>query len=878
MLITTKKFLKKHNFFIYFVTIAFIATFMLVGIALIACINNELIFAIPDSPEYNVNKTVTATKFTTYDGPSIMKSSEDMKVNVEGHDLFVYETRVNNKRSFSFSQPLTKGYVVSFDFEGSITVTILVSNCENLTNVTVRPLAYDINTFVVENKIVFKLDYPADYTVEFSKGADDIASNNTLHIFANEIEVNPINESSIPDDTIYIGPGIYDASAIPLKTGQTLYLAGGAYVFGQIRAEYAENITIKGRGIISGSIYDRSELVQSVIPIEFADSKNINITGITILDPAGIAIALIRCIDSNVRGVNIITARANCDGISIQSCVNILVSDCFVRSWSDSLVVKDKYGESSTNIVFENSTIWTDLNESCKVGYETNGSLIKNVTFRDITILHNFHKAVMAVHNADKAHISDVYFLNITIEDAQTIGDLTDNHDDYIIEVEIGKHDKWSVTAKRGPITNVTFSNINIITTVNSAAIRLTGEDSDASLTQAIFNNLYISDSQVQSTDDLLFSTNDYINDVLFGSQGSFTNGARIKYPYNLKILNSNVSFKNIPTKLQFGVEVPAFTTPISQAPFADDKINLDAADISITHNVGFDHVNYDDGSWVVDKNSAKNLFDNDLQTKWDAPAWSGVNNEYAAISITFNKSNVIPGIVRLHLDPTNAYSIEYRIRIYNKSSSDKGFLFLKEVYSKTSPTVGNYLDIVIPKSESYTLQLRIYKGSGILGAKTLSLNEILILPLSLTTNQPVTASDSNEIYLSDYLTDGNLNTYWESIYENANIVIPFSSEGIIYSVCDIILHLPPSKIWDLRYELISIKFSLNGHDFYNFFADASYCFDPEKGNFVTIHLDTPIQATHIYVEILETSTQYGAQLSEIFVYGTPVESEINNI
>lgn len=41
---------------------------------------------------------VTATKVVTYDGPSILESSDKVDISVEGKDLFVYESRVNHKR------------------------------------------------------------------------------------------------------------------------------------------------------------------------------------------------------------------------------------------------------------------------------------------------------------------------------------------------------------------------------------------------------------------------------------------------------------------------------------------------------------------------------------------------------------------------------------------------------------------------------------------------------------------------------------------------------------------------------------------------------------------------------------------------------------
>ena len=43
---------------------------------------------------------------------------------------------------------------------------------------------------------------------------------------------------------------------------------------------------------------------------------------------------------------------------------------------------------------------------------------MQNITFRDITVLHAFHKPVMSIHNGNNADIKRVVFENITVEDA----------------------------------------------------------------------------------------------------------------------------------------------------------------------------------------------------------------------------------------------------------------------------------------------------------------------------------------------------------------------------------------------------------------------------------------------------------------------------
>src|SRR5690606_17901139 len=98
--------------------------------------------------------------------------------------------------------------------------------------------------------------------------------------------------------------------------------------------------------------------------------------------------------------LKIITARANGDGVSVQSSSEVTMKDGFVRAWDDALVVKNVDRGNTNNVLFDDVTIWTDLAQSMEVGYETYGAKMENITFRNITVLHNFHKAAMSIHNS----------------------------------------------------------------------------------------------------------------------------------------------------------------------------------------------------------------------------------------------------------------------------------------------------------------------------------------------------------------------------------------------------------------------------------------------------------------------------------------------
>lgn len=125
----------------------------------------------------------------------------------------------------------------------------------------------------------FDLDKPGSLTIEIN---DDITK--TLHLFAGGTET----ETPDPDDpnVVYYGPGIHKIGRKEINTNQTVYLAGGAYVYGNLVVKNRENVRIRGRGILDGSPYDRWENKEGVkYGIHAVNTKNLTIEGIILLDP-----------------------------------------------------------------------------------------------------------------------------------------------------------------------------------------------------------------------------------------------------------------------------------------------------------------------------------------------------------------------------------------------------------------------------------------------------------------------------------------------------------------------------------------------------------------------------------------------------------------
>ena len=167
---------------------------------------------------------------------------------------------------FTWVNSTDKTSVASFDFLGKVHVKIRILDDYEVTKASVHPLSYEIETTITDNVIEFDLEYPANYTIQLNDPVEQSTPNGSviqeaIHLFANPIEEDPITEAEamLDDDIIYIGPGVWKTDTIPVESGQTVYIAGGALVYGQFNLYGLNNVTIRGRGIISGSIYPRLE-------------------------------------------------------------------------------------------------------------------------------------------------------------------------------------------------------------------------------------------------------------------------------------------------------------------------------------------------------------------------------------------------------------------------------------------------------------------------------------------------------------------------------------------------------------------------------------------------------------------------------------------
>ncbi len=418
-------------------------------------------------------------------------ASDGCRVWLDGVEIAILNTAVNTTRTWT-SRPMTTTAPVAVGIvDDPVEVTVQFIGVA-LESITIRPLSLGITAEIDSDTARFALDGPANVTVEYNGQVVG-----ALHLFLAAPDENRPDVGA--SGVIYLGPGEH-SGIITLDSGDTLYLDEGAVLHGAVRASGVTDVRIAGRGIIDGSGFDRWS--DTIVPIDISNAQNVTIEGITILDPSAWTLNLYKSQHVTVDGVKIIGARSNSDGITIQSCEDVLVTNCFVRGWDDNLVVKGYDGD-ACDITFENCTLWTDLAQSCEIGYETRADVIERITFRDITVLHAFHKPVMSIHNSDNALVRDILFENIIIEDAQMgQGDGMN----LLIELTTTRS-QWSKAKERGSIRNVEFDGITVLSG-NPSGIRIFSAGEETNIDEVTLKNLTLLGEPITDISQLRLNTN----------------------------------------------------------------------------------------------------------------------------------------------------------------------------------------------------------------------------------------------------------------------------------------------------------------------------------------------------------------------------------
>ncbi len=466
---------------------------------------------------------------------------EEYRVYLNQRKVTPYRVKVDTSHTFkAIGNAREDNAVLSLRLAGYVKVTIQLKH-PIYRDPVIRPLSSAIGLELDKEyrTISFYIHESGQYTLEFND-----YMTKTLHLFVDDYREGEEKIYQNDSSVLYFAKGIHDHgndNRIPVdntvrltEQKKIVYLEEGAVVRASFFAYSLENVKILGHGIIDGSVFTRNATTnERQIPIDFQYCRNVTIQDVIFLDPAGWCLNLYFLDKALVDNVKIITSRANGDGISVQSSKNVEVKNSFVRTFDDTLVVKNypKYGNYSQegateNIYFHDCILITDLAQSMEVGYETIGEVMKDIRFEDITILHAYHHAVFSIHNANNASINAVSYKNITVEDAD-MGQGDGNGK--LLEFNVKHSSIWSdnwKTTKLGSVSSVTMENIKV--TGKEGVMLIEGSLDERDHTTHRVSGVKITDFSLNGTkaNAASFSVGSYVDDFSVNTTENEATGA----------------------------------------------------------------------------------------------------------------------------------------------------------------------------------------------------------------------------------------------------------------------------------------------------------------------------------------------------------------
>jgi hypothetical protein len=400
-----------------------------------------------------------------------------------------------------------KASMCYFDFSGEVEVSVTF-NKGAVKQARVRPLSYNIPHSVNGKTILFKLNKPANLSVEVN---GDIFHN--LHLFANPVD--DFKPDLRDTNLLYFGPGIHEikGKVLHVPSGKTVYLAGGAILRGQILIKDAQHVRVLGRGMVDQSVK---------LGIRIANSKNVEVDGVFCT----------QCFTGGSDSVTIRNVKSMSyygwgDGMNVISSSNVLIDGVFNRNSDDCTTV---YGTrlgftgSSRNITMQNSTLWADVAHPILIGTHgntPNPDVLENLTYINIDILDHQeaqidYQGCLSINAGDNNLVRNVRFENIRIENFRQ---------GQLVNIRVFFNSKYCTAPGRG-VENVLFKDI-VYNGRHAGMSIIAGYNEERKVKNIVFENLVINGRVIsdemeekpawyKTSDMANFAIGDHVEGVVF--------------------------------------------------------------------------------------------------------------------------------------------------------------------------------------------------------------------------------------------------------------------------------------------------------------------------------------------------------------------------
>jgi len=345
--------------------------------------------------------------------------------------------------------------------------------------------------------------------------------------------------SGAAQSILYFPPGKYLVGELWLRSNMTLYLAGGAVLYGSnstadftaagggpagvnieecshgmIRMYEIENTKILGRGVIDGngkSLRAMNDTKLNLFKIE--RSSKILVDGILVRDPSFWNTLIYRSDQVTFQNYKMVNCRPtttqynNTDGVNFDESTNGRLTNAFLYTGDDSMATKNEEpsGTINTKNVLHEKVVCYSNSVCCKVGTKTMGESMSDITFRDIDVV----KAGRALNidAYDTAVVQNTKFENIRIEAA----------DSSIIELASDDPPSWRTAANTSVIKDTYFTNV---ASEVKKPIELNGRSATVNINGVHFSGVTVQGNPITSRADadVSWTVNSFVSGLTFSA------------------------------------------------------------------------------------------------------------------------------------------------------------------------------------------------------------------------------------------------------------------------------------------------------------------------------------------------------------------------
>ena len=469
----------------------------------------------------------TAAPITIWTAPSGEALCGDYALRVNGQPVPVYSCRVSampfNQVWPGYQRPIDQTELAGFAHWGmSGPVSVEITSKRSFTNVVVRPGAREVRPAANGRIITFALTKPGQVTVELD------GPHRALHLFAEPPEADVPNGDGA--GVRYFGPGVHRPGKIQLKSGETLFVAGGAVVYTAVEARGASGVRILGRGVIDTSEYERDKGGGC---IRLTDCSDVKVEGVILRDPDVWCLSAFGCRNVEIANVKLVGLwRYNADGIDICNSQDVVIRNSFVRAFDDAIVLKGlNWGQGGfhdrpvRNVRVHHNVIWCDWGRALEIGAETSAPEIADVRFQDCDIIRTTHIA-MDIQCGDRALVHDIRYENIRVEtddvcpaprmqgsrDERSVEGPKDQYVPNLLVIVISKN-PYSKDPERGNVRDIIWTGVSV-TGRRGPRSFFNGLDAQHTVQGVTIDNLRLNGKPANTTAEANLSVGQYVSDV----------------------------------------------------------------------------------------------------------------------------------------------------------------------------------------------------------------------------------------------------------------------------------------------------------------------------------------------------------------------------